>query len=114
MKKNRATNTCSTILYVIKIPNREERMKQGIKKKKQSEDIMAENIPKQTKERYQPKIQEAQLTLHRINTKYSRFRQMPQKPLKSQDKEKILKATKGKAQRMVPEAITSTSGDSVS
>lgn len=75
---------------------------------------MAENIPKQTKERYQPKIQEAQLTLHRINTKYSRFRQMPQKPLKSQDKEKILKATKGKAQRMVPEAITSTSGDSVS
>ena len=31
---------------------------------------------------------------------------MPEKPLKSQDKEKILKATKGKAQRTVPEAIT--------
>ena len=30
---------------------------------------MAENIPKQTKERYQLKIQEAQLTLHRINAK---------------------------------------------
>ena len=33
-KKNRATNTHSTILYVIRIPNREERMKQGKKKKK--------------------------------------------------------------------------------
>ena len=32
-KKNRATNTCSTILYVIRIPNREERMKQEKKKK---------------------------------------------------------------------------------
>ena len=39
------------------------------RKKKKSEDIMAENIPKQTKERYQLKIQEAQLTLHRINAK---------------------------------------------
>ena len=30
---------------------------------------------------------------------------MPEKPLKSQDKEKILKATKGKAQRTVPEPL---------
>ena len=37
--------------------------------KKKSEDIIAENIPKQTKERQQSKIQEAQLTLHRINAK---------------------------------------------
>ena len=39
------------------------------KTRKKCEDIMAENIPKAAKERYQPQIQETQLTLGKINTK---------------------------------------------
>ena len=49
--------------------NPKQRRKNEAEKKKKSEDIIAENIPKQTKERQQSKIQEAQLTLHRINAK---------------------------------------------
>lgn len=53
-------------IYVIRIPKGKER-KNGAGKK--CEDIMAENIPKAAKERYQPQIQETQLTLGKINTK---------------------------------------------
>ena len=68
-KKEESNQYLQYNLIWYQIPNREERMKKKRKEKKKSEDIMAENIPKQTKERYQLKIQEAQLTLHRINAK---------------------------------------------